>query len=353
QFQNSCANFPGLSFNFGSATQQFGENSDSYVDWRFRVGYDLTDDNLLYFLVATGNKAPSFNDTVDLDSGPGTNLFTPPVGPEKNTMFEIGSKNTLELAGNPLVLNASAYYSKYTDQVFSTLIGLQLLDDDDSNDAGCNDTDPNTPCSTVTLNQNIGESTNMGIQLDAGYAFGNNFNLAATLLYQDTEYEDGSVVTDNRRANPGVGDLLVDLGGNELPRTPPITLNVRLGQDIDVGPGSLDWTVSATYKSSYFLTAFNGGAGDEGAREVTAVNAAGIATAYGNDLRRLHDEVDGYVHLDLGLGYTHGDGNVRVEGFVNNVTDEAHATQAVIDRTTQEFVFNPPRTYGVRMRVSF
>ena len=42
-----------------------------------------------------------------------------------------------------------------------------------------------------------------------------------------------------------------------------------------------------------------------------------------------------------------------IEGFVYNVTDEAHATQAVIDRTTQEFVFNPPRTYGLRMRVSF
>lgn len=353
QFQGSCAGYSGLSFNFGSATQQFGKNSDSYVDWRFRVGYDLTDDNLLYFLVATGNKAPSFNDTVDLDSGPGTNLFTPPVGPEKNTMFEVGSKNTLTLAGNPLVLNASAYYSKYTDQVFSTLIGLQLLDNDPSNDAGCNDTDPNTPCSSVTLNQNIGESTNMGLQFDAGYSFGSGFGLAGTLLYQNTEYEDGSVVTDNRRANPGTGDLLVDLGGNELPRTPPITLNVRLSQEFEVGPGSMDWTVSATYKSSYYLTAFNGGGGEAGAREVTAVDASGIATAYGNDLRRLHDEVDSYVHLDLGLGYTHGDGNVRVEGFVNNVTDEAHATQAVIDRTTQEFVFNPPRTYGLRMRVSF
>jgi outer membrane receptor protein involved in Fe transport len=115
----------------------------------------------------------------------------------------------------------------------------------------------------------------------------------------------------------------------------------------------MDWTVSATYKSSYYLTAFNGGAGEEGAREVTAVDAGGVATAYGNDLLRLHDEVDSFVHLDLGLGYTHGDGAVRVEGFVNNVTDEAHATQGVVDRTTQEFVFNPPRTYGLRMRVSF
>ena len=353
-FQGTCAGYPGLGFAFGSATVQTGENSDQYVDWRFRVGYDLTESNLLYFLVATGNKAPSFNDTVDLDTGPGEDLFTPPVGPEKSTMYEIGSKNTLEIGGNPLVLNASAYYVDYTDQVFSALVGIELLDSDPSNDFGCQDTDPNTPCSTITLNQNIGESTNMGVQLDAAYRFGRGFNLAATLLWQDTEYKDGSVVTDGRRnAPPGASTLQVDLGGNELPRTPPLTLNVRAGQDVTLLTGTLDWVVSATYKSSHFLTAFNGGPGQDGAREVTAVDASGVATAFGPELLRLYDEVDGYTHIDLGLGYTHGEGNVRIEGFVNNVTDEAHQTQAVIDGTTQEFVFNPPRIYGVRVRVNF
>jgi hypothetical protein len=69
------------------------------------------------------------------------------VGPEKSELFELGSKNTFDVAGRPLVLNAAAYYVKYTDQVFSTLVGIQLLDNDTSNDIGCTDTDPNTPCS--------------------------------------------------------------------------------------------------------------------------------------------------------------------------------------------------------------
>lgn len=65
------------------------------------------------------------------------------------------------------------------------------------------------------------------------------------------------------------------------------------------------------------------------------------------------DKVDSYAHLDLGVGYTHGDGNVRVEGFVNNVTDEAHASQATIDGGSQEFVFNPPRIFaGIRKPVT-
>ena len=128
---------------------------------------------------------------------------------------------------------------------------------------------------------------------------------------------------------------------------------MRLRQDIDLASGTLDWVASATYKSSHFLTAFNGGPGQDGARQVTAVDANGVATAFGPDLLRLYDEVDAYTHLDLGVGYTHGNGNLRIEGFVNNITDEAHATQAVIDGGTQEFAFNPPRVYGVRMRVSF
>jgi iron complex outermembrane receptor protein len=353
QFQGTCTNYPGLGFGFGGATVQFGENSDNYVDWRFRVGYDLTDDNLLYFLVATGNKAPSFNDTIDLDTGPGENLFTPPVGPEKNTMFELGSKNTLDVAGRPLVLNGSVYYSKYTDQVFSTVVGTELLDTDPTNDAGCLDADPNTACSNVTLNQNVAEASNIGLQLDAAYQLANGFNLSGTLLWQDTEYKDGSIVADGRRPSPTGGALLVDLAGNELPRTPPLTLNLRLGQDYEIATGTLDWIASVTYKSSYFLTGFNGGSGENGGRAVTSLDANGVANGFGAELLRLRDEVDSYVHLDLGVGYTHGEGNLRIEAFANNVTDEAHGTQATIDTGTQEFVFNPPRTYGLRMRVNF
>ncbi len=353
QFQGTCAGYPGLGFGFGGATVQFGENSDSYVDWRVRVGFDLTEDNLLYLLVATGNKAPSFNDTIDLDTGPAEVLFTPPVGPEKNTMFEIGSKNTFDVAGRPLTLNASAYYSKYTDQVFSTVVGTELLDTDPSNDVGCLDSDPNTVCSNVTLNQNVAEASNLGVQLDAAYQLGNGFNVGGTLLWQDTEYKDGSVVSDGRRPSPAGGSLLVDLAGNELPRTPPLTLNLRLGQDIELATGTLDWIASATYKSSYFLTGFNGGPGEDGGREVTSVDENGVAIGFGADLLRLRDEVDGYFHLDVGVGYSHGDGAVRFEAFANNVTDEAHPTQATIDTGTQAFVFNPPRTYGVRMRVEF
>jgi iron complex outermembrane receptor protein len=352
-FGGTCANYPGLKASFGGATVQHGENSDKYVDWRARTEFDFTDENMAYALVALGHKAPSFNDTVDADPAhPGTKLITPPVGPEKSMMVEVGSKNIFQVLDHPLVLNGSVYYVRYTDQVFSSQVGIAFLANDTANQAACLDNNPNTSCPTVTLNQNVGKSRNVGFQLDSAYSLGHGFAVAGTLLYQNTRYLDGSIVTDGRRGGPQ-GAPQVDLGGNELPRSPPVTLNLRLNQAFAVPGGMADWVISGTYKTRQYLTAFNGGPGQNGSREVTAVDANNVATAYGAEQLTLFDRVDGYFHLDLGIGYTHEASNTRVEFYMNNVTDEAHATQAGIDTQTQEFIFNPPRTYGVRMQVNF
>src|SRR5439155_23756812 len=143
---------------------------------------------------------------------------------------------------------------------------------------------PNLPCPTVTLNQNVGKSRNMGLQFDSSYKLTAGFNIAGTLLLQDTKYLSG-VVTDGRRGSPSGGTLQVDLTDNELPLTPHVTLNLRVGQTFGVPGGSMDWVVSATYKSSQFLTAFNGAPGHNGAKQVTGVDAAGVATARSGERR--------------------------------------------------------------------
>ena len=353
-FGGTCANYPGLKSTGGGATVQHGSNSSNFVDWRARTQYEFTDSNMAYALVALGHKAPSFNDTVDADPAhPGTKLITPPVGPEKSMMVEVGSKNILQVADRPLVLNASAYYVKYTDQVFSSQVAIAFLANDPVGEANCRTNNPNIPCPTVTLNQNVGKSRSIGFQLDSAYSLGHGLALAGTVLYQNTRYENGSLVTDGRRVGPTGTGPVIDLGGNELPRSPPLTLNMRLNQAFAVPGGMADWVISGTYKTRQYLTAFNGGPGNNSARDVTAVDARNNVTAYGAEELRLFDKVNGYFHMDLGLGYTHEASNARVEFYVNNVTDEAHATQAGIDTRTQELIFNPPRTYGVRMQVSF
>jgi iron complex outermembrane receptor protein len=144
-FGGTCANYPGLKTSFGGATLQHGSNSDKYVDWRARTQFDITDKNMVYGFVAVGHKAPSFNDTVDADPAhPGTKLVTPPVGPEKSMMVELGSKNVFQVLDHPLVLNGSVYYVKYTDQVFSSLVGIAFLVNDTANEPACVDANPNT-----------------------------------------------------------------------------------------------------------------------------------------------------------------------------------------------------------------
>jgi iron complex outermembrane receptor protein len=357
----TCAGYTSTGISFGSAVVQFGENSDSYLDWRFRLAYDLSDDHLLYGFVATGNKAPSFNDTVDIDPNtPGTQAFTPPVGPEKNTMLEIGSKNTYTLGSANVVANVSAYYLRYEDQVFSSLVPLFFLDNDTGNDVACTDADPTTNCPVITLNQNVAKAHNMGVQLDGGVQFTNGWNVSGTLLWQDTEYDDGLVSDNSRRGvTPEAGDpasptgnIVVNLEGNELPRTPHVTLSLRVGQELTLGNGTFDWNVSGQYRSSYFMTAFNGEAGSDATRAVRVVDEDGNPTLLGEELLRLRDEQDSFVHFDAGFGYTLN--TVRFEAYVNNLTDEEHAVEATINTNpTQNYFFNPPRTYGVRLRASF
>src|SRR2546429_4756123 len=123
----------------------------------------------------------------------------------------------------------------------------------------------------------------LGLQFDSSYKLTAGFNIAGTLLLQDTKYLSG-VVTDGRRGSPSGGTLQVDLTDNELPLTPHVTLNLRVGQTFGGPGGSMDWVVSANYKSSQFLTAFNGAPGHNGAKQVTAVDAAGVTTASGPSL---------------------------------------------------------------------
>ena len=67
--------------------------------------------------------------------------------------------------------------------------------------------------------------------------------------------------------------------------------------------------------------------------------------------RRLDDRVSGYVTLDLGVGYSHGDeGKLRIEGYVSNLTDVERPQAIIITQFDNTRFFNTPRLYGVRVR---
>jgi len=114
---------------------QNGQLNNDFVDWRLRGEYDLTDDNLIYGLVATGNKSGGFNDNIAGTEGLGVatpfagaptafdvDTLAPTYGPEKLTLFEVGSKNEFDLSNDVSGhFNVSAFYYDYDDLQLTTL----------------------------------------------------------------------------------------------------------------------------------------------------------------------------------------------------------------------------------------
>jgi outer membrane receptor protein involved in Fe transport len=60
-----------------------------------------------------------------------------------------------------------------------------------------------------------------------------------------------------------------------------------------------------------------------------------------------------YTRFDLGAGWTHPDGRLSINGYVNNAFNIAYATTIVSTPDLNLRFFNPPRTAGVRVRVEW
>jgi iron complex outermembrane receptor protein len=57
--------------------------------------------------------------------------------------------------------------------------------------------------------------------------------------------------------------------------------------------------------------------------------------------------------VDAGMGYTHGDGALRIEAFANNLFDEVRTAATIITQFDNTRFFTRPRTFGVRVRYTY
>ena len=71
---------------------------------RFTIDHRLTEDSMVYFLLASGNKPGGFNNTVAIEAG------LPTFDEEEVTSFELGSKNVV--ADGQLVANLAMYFNQ-------------------------------------------------------------------------------------------------------------------------------------------------------------------------------------------------------------------------------------------------
>jgi iron complex outermembrane recepter protein len=328
--------------NFYQYVPQNNEVNNTFFDWRAGVEYDLSKDNLAYATVSTGHKAGGFNDTQDFGL---VKLYNTDYKPESMTAFELGSKNTF--LERKLRLNGSAFAYLYQDLVFQTIVSVG--EDPDPND-------PNVGPPASAVRQNAPATTTaLGLDLDVAYALPAGLEVEVHALLMDSKFGDGTVVNDSRI---GFGDnSLVDLGGNYLPRAPVFTLNYALSQLIFSDVGSFNWIIQAQTVGKQYLSVFNG----DGTRLLPLVPSTperpnpqtANYTALLANPARLTDVVDTYTRIDVGVGWTHPDGRLAINGYVNNLTDISYATSINANPGNNQRFFNNPRTLGVRVKIDW
>lgn len=335
----------------GAIALQNGALDASFTDWRARIEYDLTDDNLIYGLIATGNKSGGFNDNIPNTEGLGpintagnapaafdTETLAPTYDSEQVTLFEIGSKNEFVWGETVTRINATAFYYDYEDLVLSTLVSTaQVLD---FVGADTSDLDPSLTAQVVNFNFNASDAEIYGAQIEGSFFFPGDWNLNATLLWLEAEVKDSLEIQDSRFQADVAPDDAVNrsIAGNRLPRTPEIQFNASLSKSWYLPTGRLDWITSTGYRDDQFMTIFN-------SEDFSQPEDPRL---------RLNDRVDSYWTTDTGLAYAHGDGESwTLEGYVQNVTDEQNEQAIIITQFDNTRFFQRPRTYGLRFRLRF
>jgi iron complex outermembrane receptor protein len=319
-----------------SITIQDGRIDNSFVDWRIRAEHDLSRDNLIYGLIATGHKAGGFNDTFN-DPTSGITL-APTYQEESVTLFEFGSKNEFDLGDVPTTFNFSAFYNDYRDQVFTNLLSVEQALEFNSG-APADPLDATPGALVVSFSFNAADSAIYGIQFDGKFELPYDVNLKWTALWLEAEIEDSQDIQDSRFQADVAPDeaIFQSIDGNRLPRTPKYQLNAALSQTFDFDAGSLDYVVSVGWRDDQFLTIFN-------SVDYQFPDAP---------RRRLDDSVDAYWTMDAGFGYSHGDGALRIEAYANNLFNEVQTAATIITQFDNTRFFTRPRTFGVRVRYTY
>ncbi|MCQ3830918.1 TonB-dependent receptor [Microbulbifer elongatus] len=320
QDSDSCAFGSDMEGGYYGPQQQEGSYEEDYVDFRIGGTYQLTEDNMLFASIASGHKSGGFNDSL---VDPNGDLIAIPYAPEKLVMYEVGSKNELTLGNVPTRLNASAFFYDYTDQVFQMIVAT-------ADDEGA----------SSLQNRNIADSEITGLELESKFLLPADLMLDMTALWLNAEIKEGTMA--DTRQGWGTDLPIVDISGKRLPQASEFTMTMALSQQLDTSAGTFDWSVSAMYRSDYYLSIWNN----------TDYDLVDGETVIGSD-PDYADQVDGYVNVDAGIGFTDNSGKYRVELYGANLTDITVSNKGIIDHGNNIRFTNLPRTYGARFKVNF
>ena len=274
-------------------------NKSNKPTWLIDLDFKPTPDTLVYAKYARGYRQGSLNFT-----NPGLETSSP----EKVDTYEIGAKLTFRGAV-PGYFNIAAFYNDFTNQqIFGALIARE-----GSGLAG----------GAAIIN--AGQSTIKGIEVDAGATLFDVLRLGAGYTYLDTKLK--SLTTPSTDGTPFEAIIPRGVIGGPLTYSPKhkLTLSADVSVPLGEGVGELDLGGIFTYTSSQFVDGNN--------------------------------KIPGYSLFNLNAGISNiGGSGIDVTAFAQNLTNKHYRTTSgggFESSGILDFMYGPPRMYGVRLRVSF
>jgi iron complex outermembrane receptor protein len=311
---------------------------DDYVDWRLGFEQDFGDTMMMYGTISTGTRSGGVNRPL-----PGLGFATTTWDPEELLVYEVGLNSTFDLGQFPARANGAVFYYDYQDMVLQGLVEVD-----------CSTPDNPTPCTVNHVqNQNAGKAKLFGIEFDGDVLFNWGLNFKWNVAYLDSEFSKGTYVVDTRQP-----PVVVDLGGNQLPNTSKWNVLLSLSQVLPLDFGSLDWTVSTTYRSKFYLSPYNSKGYDSDGNEIPLEDMAGVVNNHWLIMGAGFPPANGNFMLDVvpstmvwnfNVGLNMGrEEQFRIEGWWSNFTDETYSGKAFINNSVNIRFLNPPSMYGVR-----
>jgi iron complex outermembrane recepter protein len=217
-----------------------GDLDSSNTSIKLGFDYHYNDDVMFFINYAEGFKAGEFGARA---SSP---LTLGPTEDEESTSFELGVKS--ELMDGRVRLNATIFQSEFENLQFGVFIPS-----------------PDNPTGQETANQNIGEATNRGLEIELTAVPVDNLTIQASIGYLDAEYDKfcadlngpgpldtsdcGGQITDL-----GDGTYLVDRDhtSKELSRAPETQYYLAAEYVWPTGVGDFSARASGSYEDDYF-----------------------------------------------------------------------------------------------------
>ena len=311
-----------------------GDTTFEFLTYRAAIDYKITPENLLYASYNTGRHAGGFS----YSPRPGLNTLNP-VGTENIEAYEIGTKN--QFFNRRLQVNVAAFYNNYTNLQVSVSYPNPLL-------AG----------SVSTYSQNGQSNHTSGIDLEilAKPIPALTLNLAVNYLHA----RDNPVLVSGASSNtlctigtsascPLVG---IGLTGGILPnplsdpslfvQVPGTTTSFNtLGYNRTVRvQNQPDWTLQMGASYVFSLQQY----GTLTAEWQTYFNAGFLLST-----STPFYEQGAYTKTELRLTYARPGGHWTVQGFVENLEDEAVVNRVTVSNYTYDGNYEAPRTFGARI----